>query len=62
MENVQSTYRIPGRSAGFSSILLEGDQKNDEIVPGRIYYIHTHFNRHPSDCKNDVYLIHKINI
>ena len=45
-ENVQSTYRISGRSAGFSSILLEGDQKNDEIVPGKVYYVHTHFNRH----------------
>ena len=36
-ENLQSTYRISGRSAGFSSILLEGDQKNDEIVPGKVY-------------------------
>ena len=29
------------------SRLLEGDQKNDEIVPGRVYYIHTNLNRHP---------------
>ena len=53
-ENVQSTYRISGRSAGFSSILLEGDQKNDEIVPGKFYYIHTHVNKHPHRIERNI--------